>query len=345
MLEHKLGVSATKMFLECGEGALVSNPLYRCFQLIQVIECIIAIVSLPLVYCRYIQSAAFHINLKILLCLYYQIAGVYVLVVLICTIFQAVLWLTSRNPCDVYPSRFAHEFFNLSELYCLLYLLASQPLVSLERTIATLRVDTYEKCSKKSAAVLYVIASLAIPGGLLYYVYHDVRFTEPHLSCFSDQSKATDRITIVSALAIFLSLSSVIVQKILTFINSKRKTRATDTRLSTQYQLSENIAATSFVSWILFLQMLASVGYSAASLICGFFIEGLFNNDRNKKLIAKEGYYIIPLAMVLLPWLSVYLLKERNKTRSSTIESSIHQSKGDNAMVLYSSMLKEQWSK
>ncbi|ETN76945.1 hypothetical protein NECAME_00470, partial [Necator americanus] len=145
-----------------GEGALVSNPLYRCFQLIQVIECIIAIVSLPLVYCRYIQSAAFHINLKILLCLYYQIAGVYVLVVLICTIFQAVLWLTSRNPCDVYPSRFAHEFFNLSELYCLLYLLASQPLVSLERTIATLRVDTYEKCSKKSAAVLYVIASVSL---------------------------------------------------------------------------------------------------------------------------------------------------------------------------------------
>lgn len=49
---------------QCG-GALVSNPVYRLLQLVQVIECLVAIVSLPLVNCRFIVPAGLHVNLKV----------------------------------------------------------------------------------------------------------------------------------------------------------------------------------------------------------------------------------------------------------------------------------------
>ncbi|EYC46300.1 hypothetical protein Y032_0402g812 [Ancylostoma ceylanicum] len=196
-----------------------------------------------------------HINLKALLCLYYQFGLLYVLIVLSCLVYQTVLWLTFRNPCDMFPSRSAYTFFNLCELYCLMYLLASQPLMSLERTIATIYVDTYERSTRKASAIFYVIAALLIPGFLVYYVCNDVYFTEPNLSCFTDQSAMSDRIAAVSMLAILLSLSSVLTQRVLAVINARRKARAVGLHLSTAYQLSENVAATSFVSWILFLQL------------------------------------------------------------------------------------------
>ncbi|RCN35244.1 hypothetical protein ANCCAN_18899, partial [Ancylostoma caninum] len=160
-----------------------------------------------------------------LLCLYYLVGLLYVLVVLSCLIYQVVLWLTFRNSCDMFPSRSAYTFFNLCELYCLMYLLASQPLMSLERTIATIYVDTYERSTKKTSAMLYMLAALLIPGCLVYYVCHDVHFTEPNLSCFTDQSQMSDNITTVSMLAILLSLSSVLTQRVLAFVNSKRKAR------------------------------------------------------------------------------------------------------------------------
>ncbi|EYC46301.1 hypothetical protein Y032_0402g812 [Ancylostoma ceylanicum] len=244
-----------------------------------------------------------HINLKALLCLYYQFGLLYVLIVLSCLVYQTVLWLTFRNPCDMFPSRSAYTFFNLCELYCLMYLLASQPLMSLERTIATIYVDTYERSTRKASAIFYVIAALLIPGFLVYYVCNDVYFTEPNLSCFTDQSAMSDRIAAVSMLAILLSLSSVLTQR-----------------------------------------MLSAVGFSAATLICDFFIDILFGNNLNKRLIAKEGYYIVPLGLAILPWLSVYLLRQRQRIRNATIESTIHKEKNDDAMILYSDMLKKQWS-
>ncbi|RCN37154.1 hypothetical protein ANCCAN_16955 [Ancylostoma caninum] len=38
--------------------------------------------------------------------------------------------------------------------------------------------------------------------------------------------------------------------------------------------------------------MLSAVGFAAATLVCDYFIDVLFDSDRNKRLIAKEGYYV-----------------------------------------------------
>ncbi|XGW27035.1 hypothetical protein V3C99_007542 [Haemonchus contortus] len=305
---------------------LISNRLYRVFQVIQVIECIVALIALPVVHYKFLIRSALHINLKALLCLHFHVGMVYVLTVLtskLLQLYEFTLWTTYRNPCDMFPSRIAYTIYGIAEVYCLMHMLSLQFVISIERTEATIYVDTYESC-RKTFAILFVTATFVIPGAKIIYIYKGVVFTEPNICCFTDQSMVKDKIKEMSVLAILFSLVSLAMQRTLSVINKRRTTTTLITKpLTTRYQLHENIAGTSLASGLQILEVSSSILYAILTLICSELHLGLVTNERDTNLIAKEGCYIIPLAVAILPFLALHLLRKRKRIRSNLIQQSV----------------------
>ncbi|KAK6051314.1 hypothetical protein COOONC_11181 [Cooperia oncophora] len=138
---------------------LVSHPIYRSFQLFEVISCVIALIAHPVVYYKFLSSSALHNNLKRLIGLLFIVNMIYAISVLTTLIYQAVLWLTHRNPCDLIPKRTFYIYYKIIELYTLLCMLVLQVLMNVERTIATAYVNSYESW-KKSSGLIYIFAAV-----------------------------------------------------------------------------------------------------------------------------------------------------------------------------------------
>ncbi|KAK5977664.1 hypothetical protein GCK32_008106 [Trichostrongylus colubriformis] len=323
-------------------GHLAANPLYRSFQLIQAIECIVALISLPIVHFMFLLRAALHMNLKALLCLYFLICFAYVLTVFTCLMYELVLWQTCRNPCDMFPSRRMYTFYSITELYCLLHMSSMQVVISFERAVATIYVDTYESWRAPSA-VFFALSTFMIPGILTTYIYAGVVFTEPNLCSFTDQSMVKNKISEVSVLVILSCLLGVAVQRVLATVNRKRSARSIAKPFTTRYQLSENIAGTDLTSNLQILQVSASILYAVLSLICIGIPLGKAENERDTNLIAKEGCYIIPLAVAILPFLTLHVLKKRQRLRNNAIQQSVTRTTADDQMAVYANMLRQQW--
>uniref|UniRef100_A0A7I5EBI1 G_PROTEIN_RECEP_F1_2 domain-containing protein n=1 Tax=Haemonchus contortus TaxID=6289 RepID=A0A7I5EBI1_HAECO len=313
---------------------LVSNMFYRAFILIQITECIIGLIALPMVHYGYLVKAALHINLKALLSLYFHICIVYAVIILTCRMYEAVLWLSYRNPCDMFPSRGAYHFYAVMEMYCLMHMISLQLVVGFERVVATIFVHTYE--SWKRTSPLFIFATFIFPGAVTLWIYHDVEFVEPNLSCFTDQSAVKLKVDFISVLVILFGLVGLTVQSILANINKKRTARLIDKPLTVRYQLSENIAGTTLTSYLQLSQVLATIVFSAMMLACSEVHLGLIENERDINYIIKEG--VIPLAVAILPFLTRHLLKKRQIRRNNLIQQSVLQ-----PTSVYSVMLEQQW--
>ncbi|PIO68296.1 hypothetical protein TELCIR_09921, partial [Teladorsagia circumcincta] len=199
------------------------------------------------------------------------------------SIYEAALWITHRTPCDIIPPRPVYTFYTITEVYFLMHMLGMQLVMTVERTMATIYVDTYESWSATSA-IYFIIATFVIPGAMVLYFYKGAVFTEPNLHCFTDQSLVKDRI------------SEGLITKPLT----------------TRYQLSENIAGTSLTASLQTLQVAASVLYSVLTLVCSELHLGIAVNERDTNLLTKEGCYVIcQLTMAL-----TYDLLENTSARS-----------------------------
>ncbi|KAK6029480.1 hypothetical protein OSTOST_04409, partial [Ostertagia ostertagi] len=136
-------------------------------------------------------------------------------------IYQALLWLNHREPCDIFPKRSFDSFYGIIILYFLFYMLILQPVMSFERAVATIYVNSYESWNKTSG-IIYVFVSGVIPSGMVLYVCAGASFNEPNLSCSTVKTAVRGRVAAISLLAIIVSLISVVVQQILAIINKKR---------------------------------------------------------------------------------------------------------------------------
>ncbi|VDO24597.1 unnamed protein product [Haemonchus placei] len=74
-------------------------------------------------------------------------------------LYEFTLWTTYRNPCDMFPSRIAYTIYGIAEMYCLMHMLSLQFVISIERTVATIYVDTYESC-RRTFAIFFVTATV-----------------------------------------------------------------------------------------------------------------------------------------------------------------------------------------
>ncbi|VDO24599.1 unnamed protein product [Haemonchus placei] len=43
--------------------------------------------------------------------------------------YEAVLWISYRNPCDMFPARGAYHFYAVMEMYCLMHMISLQMVV------------------------------------------------------------------------------------------------------------------------------------------------------------------------------------------------------------------------
>ncbi|KAK6028762.1 hypothetical protein OSTOST_05150 [Ostertagia ostertagi] len=82
---------------------------------------------------------------------------------------------------------------------------------------------------------------------------------------------------------------------------------------------------------------------SSLTLILPELISRFSDNGVNTEIIVAEASYCLPLALAILPFLILHLLKKRQRIRAATIQQSVCQSKADGATALYASMLEQQW--
>ncbi|KAK6024989.1 hypothetical protein OSTOST_09123 [Ostertagia ostertagi] len=148
-------------------------------------------------------------------------------------IYEAVLWIWPREPCDMFPNRTFCVINNILTLYSLLHMLNLQLLMSIERAVATIYFNTYESW-KKTSGVIYIFPAVrsdkwlqcVIPGLMVSYVYIGESFNEPHLNSLTTPSTVVDRIAVISIVSMTTSLISMVMQRILAMVNKRRSLRS-----------------------------------------------------------------------------------------------------------------------
>ncbi|ETN82592.1 hypothetical protein NECAME_17666, partial [Necator americanus] len=170
----------------------------------------------------------------------------------------------------------SHQKFQLKVLQKELYLL-SKAMMTMERTIATIYVDSYERwrCSTGNLGVVMSILSAIL---VELYIYIGVSFKEPHISATSTPDEVTGRINEVLIFNVSCSTITMTIMIALLFTNKKRKTKSIGC-VSRRFQIDENIVTTEFIAKIAFVQLVAFSIQSLGGLILRSSLENFFTEN------------------------------------------------------------------
>ncbi|PIO73133.1 MOSC beta barrel domain protein [Teladorsagia circumcincta] len=137
-------------------ASILRNPLYRAFQIINLLESVAAVILIVFVVSRHRRKLPIHKNIEILLTTLFLACLCHAVTYTVAKIYQLQLSFFTENPCHL----FLPQAFYIITHTLISYSNHMQVVMVVERIVATVWVDTYEKQCRALGAVLLIILLL-----------------------------------------------------------------------------------------------------------------------------------------------------------------------------------------
>ncbi|CAO4366406.1 unnamed protein product [Caenorhabditis nigoni] len=202
---------------------------------------------------KHMKNSPIHNNFKFLLLLYFFVSylrGAVFLASTISFLYRVFILDESNNEEKLLMNPMTFKIIHLSFALLLIMDTTVKALLVFERTIATGKVETYETEKSKKSCWIYIAIIILFPASIVFATYRNAEFSQS--VCFALFAPRNTEIWInMLYLAIFLfALLSFILLRLLIFLNNK-KLKFHNFKLTTRYQIRENLTCTYLISSVL----------------------------------------------------------------------------------------------
>ncbi|EFO88769.1 hypothetical protein CRE_06446 [Caenorhabditis remanei] len=310
---------------------------------------------------KHIKNSAIHNNFKFLLHLYFfncYVRGVFSIANAVSS-FQG-----NRSYCFIFQSSFFYRVFIFNgteqnlfmnpiifQSFHLTFALSQvmdatiKGLLVFERTVATGRVEQYE--DQKSACWIYLIIVIIFPLSVVYVTYRTADFNTP--SCFAFFApRNTEQSVIIMINILFIAsfvfaVLSFIMLRLLILLNNK-KLRIQNFRLTTRYQIRENLTCTRLVSSVLLTGLVVTIFFGSTMTILRSGNIQLFNENRPLFSTVKLAIFPFTFADLIIPIYTGCVMNQTKNAKLATLNHSLQtfQSRQQTTDA-YENMLRKQW--
>ncbi|CAI5440552.1 unnamed protein product [Caenorhabditis angaria] len=329
--------------LEC-----INTIFYRPFQAMigcQVFFAIASILSVTHFLLVFIRPSPLHRNFKTLLTIYFlnSILHSCIFLASVGSLFYRVFFY--ENALDAFMDRNTYIILHLLICFTLNVQILSEFLICVERVIATIRVSKYENENSKLTLWMFFAIIFFLPVAFIQWAYYDENFEQPQLFPLVAPISAQQKINILFVIGMLFVVSALIITFYTRYINKRKKT-IYQFRLTTRYQIAENIVTSHIMSTVLFSNLFVTIFFTVSIMI----LRNLRDNDfvnQNLGFYSTIKLLVYPhhVAAVIIPMFSGCYLQKLRQTRIESLTNMVTiQSNGKIASETYRTYLTRQWT-
>ncbi|CAI4227715.1 unnamed protein product [Auanema sp. JU1783] len=298
---------------------------------------------LPLIYAqqKYVYPTTFHCNIKIILIAYFSNATFHASILSFFLAYQSKLVYDMENFCDIFLSKNWYIFGHLLNFYALVVQSLLQIAACIERALATIHAAEYERKNSKIGFSLTLLAVI-LPAPIIGILYWNESFIDPQISVLATPPSSYRGVNCAFLLFTISAVGCLVTLQYIAFINRQR-TSCSRFRLSSHFQLKENLDTTHFITVLMLLQICILTIFAVVTLSLRL-MENLFRSKMPLYYTLKSSVFLLPIFFIALPFQTIYMLsKRRRKSKVHCAQLVGLSSKGKQGIENYNNIIYSKW--
>ncbi|CAB3405404.1 unnamed protein product [Caenorhabditis bovis] len=250
-----------------------------------------------------------------------------------------------EKPCDIALSYTPYIITHCPLGYTLLLLMLTQFSLAIERLIATIKFEKYERFHSKSFIALFICLTCTIPCLCILWAYQDGDFNHLVISALNPPANVDARLNKAYSTSLVLSMLGLLLVIYTETANKKHERLIGFSTLSGRFQLHENATTTRFISRILVFNLTTNLMYSSGVMVLKNVKFEFLKTNEPLFFTMRSICYLHPMAGFIVSATSIWHVSAKKRQRVKNANNIVMMpQKGKEGFDAYTQILNEQWS-